>query len=173
MYEQVKKQAETMLKRFSMESSPVNIERIVKELGIEIGYAPSAKYSGMLIRKSDGKVLMGINNSESTGRMRFTIAHELGHFILFPKENVNIDYRNKEYSSKKPKKEKIADFFAANLLMPESFVQMDFKQVTSDGIFFENNLIQLADKYKVSVEAMRYRLINLKLIPTDSANNIY
>jgi len=166
MYETIKKETEKILKKFSVTSAPVNVEDISQKLGIEIGYAPSTKYSGMLIRKADGKVLMGINNSENPGRMRFSIAHELGHFILHPKDTVTIDYRNKEYISTKPKKEKVADVFAANLLMPESFIKKDFKNVTSEGIFFENNLIDLADKYKVSSEAMRYRLINLNLIPS-------
>lgn len=166
MYENAKKQAEKILSQFPIESAPIDIENITEKLGIEIGYAPSTKYSGMLIRKTDGKVLMGINNNESAERMRFTIAHELGHFVLYPKDAVNIDYRSKEHISSKPKKEQLADFFAANLLMPEKFVRKDFEKAIKNRIFFEQDLIELANKYHVSQEAIKYRLIYLNLIPS-------
>ena len=169
MYEEAKKQVEKILKQFSINSTPIDVEKIVNELGIEISYAPSTKYSGMLIKKTDGKVLMGINNDEGTGRMRFTTAHELGHYILYPNESVTIDYRTKEYITEKPKKEKIVDFFAANLLMPEVLVRNDFKKVIKNKIFFEQDLVELSNRYQVSRDAMKWRLINLKLIPSESA----
>ncbi|KKR35018.1 MAG: hypothetical protein UT67_C0004G0007 [Candidatus Magasanikbacteria bacterium GW2011_GWA2_40_10] len=154
-------------KDFLIESVPVPVEAIAKKMGIEISYAPSADYFGILIRKSDGNVLMGINNSESVQRMRFTIAHELCHYFFDKKDYVIVDYRNKIHSSQKPDKEKIADFFAANLLMPKSLIRIDFKEATKDGIFFEDNLSGMADKYQVSKEAMKYRLLNLQLIPAE------
>ncbi len=167
MYTLAKQQAEKLLKDFSITAAPIDVKDIAQKIGIDVGYAPSSKYSGMLIRKTDGVTLMGVNNNESAGRMRFTIAHELGHYILHPKDDVTIDYRDKEYSNQKPKKEKQADFFAACLLMPESFVKSDFKKASKKGIFFEEDLTDLADKYQVSGEAMKYRLIHLGLIPNN------
>lgn len=172
MYTKAKQEIKKMLDSFSITSAPINIEAIVKKLGIEISYAPSIDYSGILIRKSDGCVLMGINNNESLGRMRFSTAHELGHYLLH-KDSVTIDYRSKQHLTKKPKKEVLADYFAANLLMPEIFIKEDFKNSTKNGVFFEQNLIELADKYQVSNEAMKYRLINLKLIPNTSNINLF
>jgi len=165
MYKQATLKIKKILEDFLIESAPVPVEVIAKKMGIEISYAPSADYSGILIRKSDGKVLMGVNNSESVQRMRFTIAHELCHYFFDKKDHVTVDYRNKIHSNQKPDKEKIADFFAANLLMPESLVRVDFKEATKEGIFFEDNLSGMADKYQVSKEAMKYRLLNLQLIP--------
>ena len=170
MYTKAKEQIKKVLKDFSITSVPVDVETIVKKMGIEISYAPSNDYSGILIRKSDGRVLMGINNSENHGRMRFSTAHELGHYLLH-KDNVIIDYRSNQRTSLKPKKEIIADYFAANLLMPESLVRKDFIHSTKGGVFFERNLMELANKYQVSGEAMKYRLKNLDLIPAESINN--
>lgn len=172
MYERATQQVQKLLNDFLITSAPIDVEAIVRKLDVEISYAPSTEYSGILIRKSDGKVLMGINNNESIGRMRFSTAHELGHFLLH-KDNVMIDYRSKQHTSQKPKKEIIADYFAANLLMPESFVREDFIHATKDRVFFEKDLAELADKYQVSGEAMKYRLINLNLIPADSINKLY
>lgn len=167
MYTKAKQHAEKILKDFSITSAPVDVKDMAQKMGIEIGYAPSAKYSGMLVRKSDGVILMGINNNENTGRMRFTIAHEIGHYILHPKDNVTIDYRDKYHAIQKPQKEKQADFFAANLLMPEPLIKKDFVEATKNGVFFEEDLIRLADKYQVSGDAMRWRLFNLNLIPSE------
>ena len=164
MFEKAKLKSNEILKTFSISSAPIPVESIAESLGIKISYAPSNEYSGILIRKTDGVILMGINNSESIQRMRFTIAHELGHFLM-DRQKVTVDYRNKNYeSSAKPAKEKQADFFAANLLMPESFVKSDFESVTSDNVFLENDLEKMANNYQVSKEAMKYRLINLGLI---------
>lgn len=163
MFEKAKLKSKEIIDSFSITSAPVPVESIVESLGIKISYAPSTDYSGMLIRKSDGAILMGVNNSESSQRIRFTIAHELGHYFL-DKQKVTVDYRNKNYSSSKPTKEKEADFFAANLLMPESFVVNDFKSITNDKIFLEEDLEKMADKYQTSKEAMYYRLVNLNLI---------
>ncbi|MBI5229961.1 MAG: ImmA/IrrE family metallo-endopeptidase [Candidatus Magasanikbacteria bacterium] len=167
MYTKAKQEAEKIFQDFAITIAPIDVKSIAEKMGIEISYAPSAKYSGMLIRKSDKKSLMGINNNESTGRMRFTIAHELGHYILHPRDSVNIDYRDKHHSIQKSQKEKLADFFAANLLMPESLIKNDFNFATKKGIFFEDDLINLADKYQVSGEAMKWRLVNLNLIPVE------
>ena len=166
MYTKAKQQAEKILTDFAIATAPVDVKCIAEKLGIEISYAPSTKYSGILIRKSDNKVLMGINNSENSGRMRFTIAHELGHFILHPRDNVTIDYRDRQTSNNKLQKEKLVDFFAANLLMPESLIKKDFGLTVKNGVFFEEDLVNLADKYQVSGEAMKWRLINLNLIPS-------
>ena len=167
MYKQATLKINKILQDFSIQSAPIPVEVIAQKMGIEISYAPSTDYSGILIRKSDGNVLMGINNSESVPRMRFTIAHELCHYFFNKNDHVTVEYRNKTHNGQKPDKEKIADFFAANLLMPESLVHSDFKEATKGGIFFEDNLTSMADKYQVSKEAMKYRLLNLQLIPAE------
>lgn len=171
MFKKAAQQVNALLEEFSIKSVPVPIEEMVEKGGIEISYAPSAEYSGMLLRKSDGNVLMGINNSENIQRMRFTIAHELGHYLLDTADHVTVDYRNKIYSTNKPDKERVADYFAANILMPESIIRNDFKKQTKSGVFFEENLSEMADRYQVSKEAIKYRLMNLGLIPKKNIHN--
>lgn len=63
------------------------------------------------------------------GMMNFTIAHEIGHWVLHQNEideNMNLfDISQKVFicqgDNKKDKREWQADFFAANLLMPRHF----------------------------------------------------
>lgn len=152
--------AQKILTDFGIYNPPVPIEEMVDKLNIKISYAPSKDYSGMLIRKKS-KTLMGINSTEPDARKRFSIAHELGHF-LFSKKSVSVDYRINNYVEK-PEEEKRADSFAANILMPRRWVLRDFEKISKSTIT-QNNLIDLAKKYKVSPEAMKFRLANLGLI---------
>jgi Zn-dependent peptidase ImmA (M78 family) len=155
-----------ILDSFGIKNAPVPVEYVVAQYGINISYAPSKDYSGILIRKSDGGVLMGVNTDEKQSRIRFTIAHELAHFIFDTEQAVTVDYRNKTPLTDKPQKEKRADFFAANFLMPEEFLVEDFKKEVMDALYVTGeNLKKLAEQYQVSKEAMMYRLKNLNLVP--------
>jgi Zn-dependent peptidase ImmA (M78 family) len=165
MFPEVKKKINEIFERFNITHVPIPVEDIAKDLDIKISYAPSEEYSGILIRKEDGGTLMGINSLENPSRMRFTIAHELGHFLL-EKTSVSIDYRSNHPNETKTQQEKKADFFAANLLMPENFLREDFKTALQNrpNVFLEEDLNKLATRYEVSKEAMKYRLMNLKLL---------
>lgn len=152
--------AQKILVDFSIYNPPVPIEEIVHKLGIKVSFAPSKDYSGMLIRKKE-QTLMGINSDEPETRKRFSIAHELGHF-LFSKKSVSVDYRISEYVEK-PEEEKQADLFAASILMPRRWVSRDFERISKNAIT-QIDLTGLAKKYKVSPDAMKYRLANIGLI---------
>ncbi len=156
----VELKAQKILIEFGIYNPPVPIEEIVDKLGIKVSFAPSNDYSGILIRKK-GQTLMGINSNEPEARKRFSIAHELGHF-LFSKKSVSVDYRISNYVEK-PEEEKHADSFAANILMPRRWVSRDFEKI-SRGTITQNNLTDLAKKYKVSPDAMKFRLANIGLI---------
>ncbi len=58
-----------------------------------------------------------VNDNESIQRIRFTIAHELGHYLLghLGTDIINL---NREYKNIKPVQETEADMFAARLLAP-------------------------------------------------------
>ncbi len=156
--EKIETQAEELLNKLEINDTPTPIEEVAEALNIRISKAPSADFSGILIRK-DGKALIGVNSSEATVRQRFTIAHELGHFILHPQKDAFVDYR-KEKTEIRTSKERHADMFAAALLMPRQRLLKDFKRLAKDG-FSESMIGMLAKQYAVSDDAMRIRLINL------------
>lgn len=86
--------------------------------------------------------------------MIFTIAHELGHYIMHKDYAASNEYktlpRHDNYAENaKPAVEREADAFAANLLMPAKLVRKykDFATVS-----------ELAKMFCVSEQAMRYRL---------------
>ena len=136
-----------------------NVKGIAKQLGIEIlPYSFSEDISGLFFKKGD-KLYLGVNSSHSEKRKRFTIAHEIGHFILHSDEPLHYDV--KELESLHFRSENISDLneiesnsFAAELLMPEELV----RELIEKGV---TSVKKLSEKFNVSEEAMRYRLINL------------
>jgi Zn-dependent peptidase ImmA (M78 family) len=134
--------------------------------------APAAqgRLSGML---DSEEMIIWVDRGEtrrSPGRRRFTIAHEIGHFLLhvpvFHKVYYDqpVDIQEIEESSPAEKRSRPrqreweANVFARELLMPETLVD---EQAHATGF----NLPALAKRFEVSVPAMRLRLRLLKLLP--------
>lgn len=164
------------------EAPPVPVERIASSLlGLFIDEAddiralPGAptdqgRLSGMLDAEA---MLIWIDRGEarrSPGRRRFTIAHEVGHLILHVPASQKVFYDRpadiREIDEDPPgeelpelrQREKEANVFARELLMPEPLLN---EQAQATGF----NLPALANRFEVSVPAMRLRLRLLKLLP--------
>ena len=106
---------------------------------------------GIQVTKEQSATI-GYNKTQHQHRQRFTIAHEIGHFLL-GHTSKNYDFNLK---SKKPK-EIEANQFAAELLMPLKMLKQDFE----NGI---KNAKDIAKRYNVSEEAVWWRLYDCKLI---------
>ncbi len=157
--EKIEELAEEILREFRVSTLPIPVEDIASKKSIKISRAPSKDFSGLLIRK-DGHALIGVNSNDAPVRQRFTIAHELGHFFLHPQKDAFVDYRDNKSDIMRTPREKQANMFAAALLMPRKQLEKDYKKVSRDG-FGEGELKGLAEKYCVSEDAMKYRLLNL------------
>jgi len=124
--------------------------------------------SGMLFRKG-GRAVIGVNGAHSPTRKRFTIAHELGHYLLHEGnefvDQVRVDFRDDRSSAGTLEQEVQANGFAAELLMPEQLVRDAHMSLAQAGIEPEGDafVARLADTFEVSHEAMSYRLVNLGL----------
>jgi Zn-dependent peptidase ImmA (M78 family) len=132
--------------------------------------ADQGRLSGMLDAE---EMIIWVDRGEarrSPGRRRFTIAHEIGHFLLhvpvFQKVFYDQPGNIEEIEADPPtvdipelrRREREANVFARELLMPERLVS---EQARATGF----NLPALADRFEVSVPAMRLRLRLLKLLP--------
>jgi Zn-dependent peptidase ImmA (M78 family) len=154
-------------------SLPVNVERLATHLGVVISRSAfkDGDVSGMLVRQDGQSPVVGVNDSHSTLRQRFTIAHELGHLLLHPGREVVLDrpvrvnLRDKTSSTATDLEEIEANAFAANLLMPAELVRSELQRlpatVQQDP---ETCAAELADIFEVSTAAMGFRLINLGLV---------
>ena len=104
------------------------------------------------------------------GTYRFTLAHELGHWVLHA-GNSSYFLRSGERSPyicrsdvKKPPEEIQADRFAGCLLMPRPIIELAVKQLSKLGTIHLSHLYGLADTLGVSISALQVRLSQLKLL---------
>jgi Zn-dependent peptidase ImmA (M78 family) len=153
-----------LLKGNNVTKPPVPVEKIAAHLGIVIRYSPTKDdLSGALIRNSN-EVVIGVNSAHHEHRQRFTIAHEIGHFLLHEGMQLHVDQdfrinlRDSRSSTAEDVEEIDANRFAAQLLMPFQFIWKDARRLSPS----EADLVKaLAPKYVVSPRAMELRLRSL------------
>jgi Zn-dependent peptidase ImmA (M78 family) len=163
MIEKIEGEAERLLAKLGITEVPTPIEDVARLLGLRISRAPSTEFSGLLLRK-DGKALIGVNSSEAPVRQRFTIAHEIGHFVLHPEKDAFVDFRKSFGAGEvRPPRERHADMFAAALLMPRKVLLKHFRRLAGE-VDTDSITKALAKRYSVSEDAMRFRLINLNAL---------
>lgn len=165
----IREKVSKLLNSTGSHSAPVNVESIAKHLNLPIEYVESGgEISGCLIRKGN-RVAIGVNSSHSENRRRFTIAHEIGHYLLHEEAPLFLDklptyrvhFRDNESSLATNPNEIEANNFAAELLMPAGLLQRELR-----GSFdiTEDTISDLATQFGVSTTALTYRLMNLGII---------
>ncbi len=148
--------ASQALEKCECDDAPVPVEEIANSLGLEVvEFAFHQKISGLL-KKEQG--IIGVNQGQHPVRRRFTIAHELGHFLLgHGIETAQEEIVDETFGEDFPQ-EREANMFASFLLMPGEWVK---KEVKAEG---KIDLDKLSAKFGVSKQAMTIRLLALKLI---------
>ncbi len=155
---------------------PVPVEEIATKLGAEVTYEPfEGELSGMLYRDGERKVI-GINSAHSQTRQRFSLAHEIAHLRLHKGRPVIVDkvvqdklvrlnMRDAKSGQATDREEIEANQFAAALLMPRDMILKEaLRRVSRRAAVTTDELVQqMAQAFRVSVQAMDYRLINLGL----------
>lgn len=161
--------AREILNEAGVSAPPVPVHEIAQRHDLRIVERVfDGNVSGMLVRKKDRGVIV-VNPRHVTTRQRFTIAHELGHFILHDDEtfidHVRVDYRDERSGRGTERQEIDANKFAAELLMPEDMVRAAHRQQLGDGPAPASSdfVAELAETFDVSHEAMTFRLVNLGL----------
>jgi hypothetical protein len=133
---------------------PVPVEAIAEDLlGLSVAESESLAVSGLLL---PAEREVWLNATEPAPRRRFTLAHELGHWVcqVLEGQGAPVMCRADEVGVGEGRAlEREANVFAAELLMPEELVRESF-----DG-----SVSRAAIHFSVSEEAMAWRLYNVRL----------
>jgi Zn-dependent peptidase ImmA (M78 family) len=143
--------------------APIEPVSIAKELGVEVLEAPlDGNTLGALFISPEEDPKIVLNQGDSFNRQRFTCAHELGHYVRRSAESneyARVDLRDGRSSTGEDPEEIYANEFAACLLMPKQEVRT-FADLGLDDL-------EMALKFRVSREAMQFRMKNLGLVAAD------
>ena len=163
--------ADGILRQLSEITIPVSVEDIALSLDIkEIARLSTRGYVGGLVIDNDlsaGVILVSDNLSDQ--RRRFTIGHELGHFLIpWHALDANLTFncsaeqmRIGDVNSKDKyrRKEAEANRFSAELLMPRPLFQQEMRKKSEPCL---EDILLMADRYNVSKEACARRYVELQ-----------
>jgi Zn-dependent peptidase ImmA (M78 family)/DNA-binding XRE family transcriptional regulator len=154
--------ANELLEKAEVSEPPVEIEELAVRCGAVVfnRHFPDS-LSGLVFVVHD-RAMIGINKDHHSNRRRFSLAHELGHFVLGHHlgssdevDSLHIDTDEGHPPGFDWHAERAANDFAAELLMPRRLMSAAFERSQDPS--------ELADQFKVSRLAMGYRLVNLGL----------
>lgn len=139
---------------------PIKLARIAEALGLRLRAATlPAGISGEIRpdNESTAGFTVRVNRHDSSARQRFTIAHEISHFLLHRDQigdgiTDDILYR----SSISDAREAQANRLAADILMPRTLVNVWLDRARALGV--EDIPAYLAERFDVSEAAMKVRL---------------
>ena len=152
-----REKAQSILKMAHITQAPVEIETVAEALGFKVvPFAFPNQRKGMVVIEQDIKAI-GVNETHPKSLQRYTVAHELGHYLNghshFENQLIEDETRFHDHHFQQ---EREADLFAAELLMPKDFLEKDLAEMGLD-------IPKLLEKYQVSEQALWIRLTSLNL----------
>ena len=170
--EKLEEKAEKTLRETDTYRIPVAIEVLAHRLNLAIqSEALGDNVAGMLVVEED-RGAIGYNSTHAPVRQRFTIAHEISHYLLHVKKSQksqlfidqHLTFRRDGYSSGGVDHEEVeANQLGAALLMPRRLVQQEVKKHGLD-LDDEEAIGFLSKRFHVSTVAMTNRLSNLGML---------
>ncbi|MCX6816725.1 MAG: ImmA/IrrE family metallo-endopeptidase [Candidatus Beckwithbacteria bacterium] len=142
------KLARNLIKQSVQKIPPIRLNLILKQVDFKISV--QGKDLGDEDGFSVGTTQIIYNNKKPETRIRYTIAHELGHILM----GHNSGFRTIDFSNKNPD-EVAANKFAAELLVPLQLIKAER--------LISLSWSELAKNYWVSKDMMMWRLKETKL----------
>lgn len=161
-YSQIEKLANEVIQEVDS-TIPVDVVKIAKFQKIDVFVIPfdetlNADPSGLLV-ENNGKWAILVNINDSITRQRFTIAHEVGHFLIHKGQQFVDEFNAGETfyrDGEDTKEEREANYFAACLLMPADKLVSIWPDCKDPK--------DAANRFNVSEVSMTYRLKNLGIL---------
>lgn len=157
---EAERRAQELIRRHYIQKPPVDPEAIARREEISVSYVT---FTGAVNDQTSGYIeptgpKIVVNVDQPAARKTYTIAHELGHFLLHPDYIRSARYqvfpRRDEPDANKPPEQREADAFAAALLVPMDMLAR-YRTLASPD--------ELPSLFLVEPELMRERLKRLQL----------
>lgn len=145
---------------------PADLFRFAPRLGLEVHEANADGFDGALLRARElplGSVVIRKSIREA-GRKNFTLAHEIGHFLLPGHDQTELVCTNSDignWGGGSRQIEREADEFAAELLMPNALVQ----KIVGSGNPSLQLIEKIAGRFHTSLSAAAWRYCDLAKEP--------
>ena len=137
-----------------IQTMPLDVISVAtKLLGLRLQFKPLLESVSGCLKFDDDRWTIYINSKDHPKRQRFTLAHEIAHFVLH-KDNQDYDFTDKEFfrsSASQDKIEQEANNFAGAILIPKEELR---KLVVEDNI---RELDKLSDIFDTSAIAIKVR----------------
>ena len=152
-------------------SGPVDVFRIVQELGIWLNSRPLGNLFGFYLRQDDALGIC-LNAGHPETLQRYTCAHELGHHLLGHASNLDDAADIDGAGGSTPAQEQAAQAFAGNFLMPLGLVNRVLRRLDLyDRSLTATDVYRISRELDVSYTATVWRLRSLDRLdgPTAAA----
>ena len=181
----VKMHANQILSDYKITDCPVkSLESVLQGENIELIFVNVESNSCGMFRIVDEEKKIYVNENMNTGRINFTIGHELGHYLLKHelKDFCELYGIERNINNEKDPQEKEANYFSACFLMPHRLYLQKFNELAREYKFkqdkaikvekgsadslclLKNVIFQLSSHFLVSKQAAFYRLKDVKLL---------
>ena len=169
--EQLENVAESTLHETDSYRVPVPIERIAQRLNLSMEAGHLEDVAGMLIVRENAGAI-GYNAAHWRVRQRFTISHEIAHYVLHARKSGKpqlfvdryLRFRpDGDQSARNGRAEEEANLLGAALLMPKSVNRREIEQQNLN-LDDEEAIRYLANRFQVSIAAIATRLWNLQIL---------
>lgn len=157
--------ADLLAQRF-VKNSPPNLGKLCKDLGLRIQEVPAKGFDGALVRSKSGqKGIVAVKASIlEASRKRFTIAHEIGHFVIPHHrllKNICEEKKIDSFDTRLNRPEMEANEFAAELLLPSAIVTGRFNL----GEYSLSAISAVATEFETSLTATARCFLRLTPLP--------
>ena len=135
-----------------------NLTETFEQHGIKVGTIEGAeKFDALTFTFNDRTPVIAVKMNIPGDRQRFNLAHEFGHNVLIPAEDIDI--------------EKAAHRFAGSFLVPKPMIIADFSQRRDTLDLYELHLLK--HKYGISMQALIFRAKDLGIISDARATSLF
>lgn len=143
---------------------PVKLGQLARDLGVAIKVSSMGTGISGQISREGNQYVIRVNRNEARERQRFTVAHELSHYLLHRNVIDSSPEGIKDtvlYRSGEPEQiEFEANRLAAEIVMPRALVDSELRS-SFGGLVTEATIESLASRFEVSKAAMEIKLSTL------------